>query len=103
MRPCQHGQPIHQRHADVGNDQIRLLLLAKAQGVQTIFSLPHHGKAVFLKGNDLQQSLANVAFIVRQQQPVHDSASLRPRAFPIFIVHKFTQFSNVWQSYSIKF
>ena len=76
LRLRQHGQTVHQGHTDIRNDQIRLLLLAKAQSFQPVFGLSYHGKAVFLKMDDLHQPIPDIAFIVRQQQLIHNSSPL---------------------------
>lgn len=77
LRLRQHGQAVHQRHADIRYDQIRLLLLAKAQRLQPVFGLTDHGKAVLLKMDNFHQSLADLAFIIHQQQLVHCFISFR--------------------------
>ena len=74
--PAAQGQPVHQRHADVGNHQVGGQRFGQLQRLRAVAGLAHHLKAIFLKADDLPKTLADFGFVVHQQQFVHRSTSL---------------------------
>ena len=69
--PSAQGQPVHQRHANIRHQQIRLQLFAQLECLHAVARFSHHGKAQFFKGHHLLQALTNFRFVVAQDQLIH--------------------------------
>lgn len=66
----------HQRHPDVGDEQIRLVLLDRLQRFHAVFGVCHDGKAEPLPVDPLQDRLPQFDLIVRKYDCVHTMPSV---------------------------
>lgn len=65
----------HQRHPDIGDEQIRLVLLDGLQRLHAVFGVGHDAKAEPLPVDPLQDRLPQLDLIVREYDCVHTPSS----------------------------
>ena len=67
---------VHEGHADVGDEDVRLDVLHGLQGQFPVRGLAHEGEAVFLPREAVADALADDDLIVHQKDLIHRPASL---------------------------
>ena len=74
--PPRQLQPGHQRHADVGDEQIRLVLLHRLQCFHTVLGVRHNGKAQPRPVNPRKDCLPQLDLVIRKYDCVHTMPSV---------------------------
>ena len=74
--PPRQLQPGHQRHADVGDEQIRLVLLHRLQRFHAVFGVCHDGKAKPRPVNPRKDCLPQLDLVIRKYDCVHTMPSV---------------------------
>lgn len=99
-RLFQHRQPVHQRHADIGNDQVGLFFFAELQGFQPVGGLPDYGETVFFEVHHFHQTFADVALVVCQQELIHGRILRKQNTSSYGIVQSGREIYNCFREYA---